>query len=109
MKHIFAKTYCAIIGSAILVGCGTSGKWNIEGNIAGAVDKDLILQASENGRWFTIDTITTDKNGKFSYSHEPNAYPDIYRLTLDGKSLYFPIDSIESVTITADGTNFDRD
>ena len=108
MKHIFAKTCCAIFGTALLIGCDSVNKWKIEGTVEGAENKDLILQTSENGRWYTVDTVKTDKNGKFSYAHEPNAYPDIYRLNLDSKSIYFPIDSTESVSITANASDFDR-
>lgn len=109
MKHIFAKTCCALCASAVIAGCVSEDKWTIDGNIAGADNKDLILQVSENGRWFTLDTIKTDKDGHFKYSRQPGAYPDIYRLNLDGKSIYFPVDSIEKVNITANANDFDHD
>ncbi len=109
MKRIFAKTFIAIFGSVLLAGCGSTGKWKIDGNVAGADNQNLILQVSENGRWFTLDTITTDKNGNFSYTREPGAYPDIYRLNLESKSIYFPIDSVESIRLNANSSNFDRD
>ncbi|MCM1503632.1 MAG: DUF4369 domain-containing protein [Muribaculum sp.] len=108
MKHFFAKTCVTIFGSVMLIGCGSSNKWKIDGNVAGADSQNLILQVSENGRWFTIDTIATDKNGNFSYAREAASYPDIYRLNLDGKSIYFPIDSIEYISLNANSDNFDQ-
>ena len=77
----------------------------MEGSVEGADSKNLIVQASDNGRWYTLDTITTDKNGRFEYSHAPAGYPDIYRVNLDDKSIYFPIDSIETVTVTANAAD----
>lgn len=102
------KINIAIACAALfLIGCSGSNQWIINGKIDGANDKDLILEVSTNGRWYPIDTIRTDKNGSFSASHPASGYPDIYRLTLDGKSLYFPVDSIESVNISGNATDFD--
>ncbi|MCI9285278.1 MAG: AhpC/TSA family protein [Muribaculaceae bacterium] len=101
MKHI---SLIGALGLAALMGaCSTDGaKWNINGTINGLTDSDVVvLEGSNQGRWYTIDTIKTDADGKFNYSHVPQGYPDIYRLRTAGKALYFPIDSIESVTITA--------
>ena len=108
MKNSLITTCCVVFGTALLVGCGSSGKWRVEGSVEGADSKNLIVQASDNGRWYTLDTITTDKNGRFEYSHAPAGYPDIYRVNLDDKSLFFPIDSIETVTVTANAADFDH-
>lgn len=96
-------------GAATLCSCGGNNEWRVSGNIADADGKTLVLESSRNGEWFAIDSTKISGNGDFEFSQEASAYPDIYRLSLGDKSLYFPIDSIESVTVTANAGAFDRD
>ena len=100
--------FFAIIATAVTItACSDSNSWTVKGNISGANDKTILVQASDNGRWYTLYSIKTGKSGKFNYSHKAAGFPDIYRLSLDGRSIYFPIDSIETVTISADTAAFD--
>ena len=96
----------AIAGLAALCGC-SENKWHAKGVVNGADSADLIVEAP-NGRggWYPVDTVTTDKSGSFSVAGYVVGHPEIFRLTLNGESVYFPIDSIESVDITADAANF---
>lgn len=96
----------AIVSVAALCGC-SENKWHAKGVVNGAESADLIVEAP-NGRggWYPVDTVTTDKSGAFSVVGEAVGHPEIFRLTLNGESVYFPIDSIESVDITADAANF---
>ncbi len=97
----------AMCGTVLLMtACDTNKKWEIKGAIENADNMEILVQASENGRWFTIDTITTKSDGKFSYRHDAATYPDIYRLSLDGKNIYFPIDSVNSLTINSSVAGF---
>jgi hypothetical protein len=105
-KNIF---FASIAIVAVLASCNSGNKWRIKGTIENAPDKSMYVQASENGRWFTIDTIKTNSKGDFSYAHEAAGYPDIYRLTLDNQSIYFPIDSIETVRIESNANAFAKD
>lgn len=104
------KTIISFAASAlVLAGCTDSNQWKVSGNVEGASGKEMILEASTNGRWYPIDTIAIDDKGNFSASQKAAGYPDIYRLRMEGKSLYFPVDSIESVTIQANAANFEQD
>ncbi len=98
----------AAILSATMALTGCSDKnWEAKGTIAGGESKTLILEAPDgNGGWYPLDTITTDNHGHFSVKGEPAGHPEIYRLSLGGESAYFPIDSLETVTIAADASNF---
>ena len=90
--------------------CGSkSNQWTIDGRIDGADGETMLIEASDNGRWYPLDSITLDKSGSFSYSHEASGYPDIYRLRLGEKTLYFPIDSIEKVTVVTNASAFDSE
>lgn len=93
----------------MFVSCNSGTEWSVKGNIENAPATLLTVQASDNGRWYNLDTVRTNNNGDFKYSHPAAGYPDIYRLTLDGKSVYFPIDSVETITITSRAGTFDTD
>lgn len=105
MKHILISA--AILGT--LTACNSEKSWEVKGQIDNSSDSKMLVQASENGRWYTLDTIEIKSDGTFAYKHTPSGYPDIYRLTLDGKSIYFPIDSVESVTVNSDAKTFDSE
>lgn len=98
-----------IISSLVLtVSCGNSNQWHLEGRIDGLGEKDLVvLEGNNQGYWYPMDTIEVRGNGSFSYSREAQGYPDIYRLRIGEKSLYFPIDSIETISLSAQAPDID--
>ena len=98
-----------IISSLVLtVSCGNSNQWHLEGRIDGLGEKDLVvLEGNNQGYWYPMDTIEVRGNGSFSYSREAQGYPDIYRLRIGEKSLYFPIDSIATISLSAQAPDID--
>jgi len=101
--------FTAIAAVAALCSC-SHNKWTAEGTIAGAGNKELILEApNAYGGWYPVDTVQTDSKGEFRIKGEPAGHPEVYRLTMDGESVYFPVDSIEEITISADAANFPND
>ena len=77
--------------------------WTLQGTLDVADSIPVVLQASNGGYWYSIDTIHTD-GGKFKYtSAEAAPYPDVMRLAYQDSYVYFPIDSTETVTVNADG------
>lgn len=103
------KIFIAATAAVALAACSSRNSWTVDGRIEGADSKQLILEASSNGRWYPLDTVTLTGGGNFKFSHEAAGYPDIYRLRLDDRSLYFPIDSVETVTVVARADAFDSD
>lgn len=105
LSNLLSPAVAALALSATLAlgSCSGGGsKWQVKGHIEGATDTTaVILEGHNQGYWYTIDTIRPSKNGDFKYSHEPQGYPDIYRLRVGEGSVYFPIDSIETVTVEA--------
>ena len=92
--------------SLLISGCSDK-KWSADGTISGADGKQLILEAPNGtGGWYPIDTVEVAKNGTFKVAGQPFGHPELLRVTLDGNSAYFPIDSIEAVKIQADAANF---
>lgn len=102
------KILMGAAAAALLAGCGHGDSWTVDGTIEGAGEnRELILEASSNGRWYPLDTVVLGRSGNFSFTQKAAGYPDIYRLRLDGRSLYFPIDSVETVTVVAKADAFD--
>lgn len=100
MKSIFR---IALLGmAAVAVSCSNNGpQWHLNGSIEGLSDNDnIILEANNQGYWYVVDTIQA-KNGKLDYAGDIHGYPDIFRLRVGESSVYFPVDSIETVTINA--------
>lgn len=100
MKHIALAVAASVL---LLASCaGDADKWKIKGTIEGLSDNDVVLLEGNNqGGWYIMDTIAPDSKGRFSYVHAPQGYPDVYRLRLGNETIYFPIDSIETVTVSA--------
>ena len=91
----------------VAASCSRSPKWKVQGTVQGIENGQMVLEASNGRGWYPLDTIMIGNDGAFSFSRESAGHPDIYRLTLDGKSIYLPIDSVESLTLNADAATFD--
>lgn len=102
--------YASIALAVALAACSHSNGWKVEGTVENASKGAKIALDGFNGiSWYPIDSLEVDAKGQFSYvADAPLSYPDIYRVVLDGRSIYFPVDSAEAIAITADALNFDR-
>lgn len=104
-KHILPIAAIA----AMMCACGDSG-YKVSGTIDGAADTTtMVLEESSNGRWFIIDSVKTTGSGKFQIEQPAPHFPDIYRLRLGDKMLYFPIDSIDRIEISTSLASFGTD
>ena len=112
MLRIFQKFISAISVISMLLIAGACGekKFKVQGEIYGGDDQALVLEKSDfYGRWTPLDSTKIRKNGNFSISFPAPPSPDIYRLGLAGKYIYFPIDSTETVTLTTSLEQFGRE
>ena len=105
------KTYiAAAAGIAIMLGaCSHSNPgWGIDGRLNDGADNTLYIEGFNNGNWYLVDSVKATE-GRFEYrAQAPAQYPDIMRLNLGGKYIYFPIDSVDVVSIVSDTLDFDR-
>ena len=113
MKHnlrkISAGFSTVLIASAILTGCA-SKDFHIKGEIEGANGKTVVLEKSDfHGQWVVMDSTHTKKKGDFAFSMESPGAPEIYRLVFDGKYIYVPIDSTETITVKTTAADFGTD
>ncbi len=99
----------SIAAIAIAGGCGEKG-FKIEGQLADSEgDKVLLEKADFSGYWTIVDSTRTDSKGNFKFSQPQQSGPEIFRLTLNDKYIYLPVDSTETLTVTSSKGNFGHD
>ncbi len=85
----------------------SSDKFKIKGEIEGADNELVILNKADfAGRWMFLDSVRTDRSGRFSFSRPAPDSPEIYAISTPLGVAYVPIDSTETVTFFADSKNF---
>ena len=100
---------CLAAATMMLTACGDNSGWKLDGTLANAEDgKTIYVEGSVLNNWNVLDSIKPDSDGAFSYTaDEAAAQPSVYRLRYNGRYIYFPVDSTETVTVTADAGHFD--
>lgn len=95
--------------SGLFYSCNNRGEFKVSGQILDADNKTLVLERGFNGRWIALDSTQTADNGKFAISFDAPDFPEVYRLRMDQRFVYFPIDSLEHITLNAPYDKFDTD
>ena len=96
----------------VLVGlgaCDNGPKFKVQGEVTGANDKTLYLEASGLEGVVLLDSVELGKDGAFSFAEACPESPEFYRLRMDGKVINFSVDSTETVTVKANADKFDTD
>lgn len=108
MKTIIRLALAAAVAAAATACSHQSNDgWGVEGTIEGLDGGKVALERFNNGHWIVVDSIAPAADGSFSYIAETaSPYPEIMRLTLDGKSVYFPVDSVDRLTVEAKAADF---
>lgn len=105
------KLYAPLLLILLLIfsSCKDSS-FSVKGTVSGADGKSLVLEkADHTGQWIALDSVKLNDGGKFSFSQHSPAAPEIYRLSLDNNYIYFPIDSLDNLKISANASNFATD
>jgi len=91
----------------IFCGCQKSNTFTVKGVVVGATGQTLYLENTGLSSITTLDSVKLKPDGKFNFKQPRPKYPDFYRLRLKKNQLiHFSIDSVETITITADAHNF---
>ncbi len=108
MKIIY-NALCIAAVCSLMTSCSKKG-WGVEGNVANAPEgAKVAVEGFNAGMWYNIDSVEVASDGSFKYRSEAGSpYPDIYRVSFDGKSIYFPIDSLETVKVSTEAAAFDN-
>ena len=96
----------------VLVGlgaCDNEPKFKVQGEVTGAEDKTLYLEASSLSGIVMLDSVKLGANGSFSFAETRPESPEFYRLRMGGKVINFVVDSTETVSVKADAAKFATD
>ena len=96
----------------VLVGlgaCDNGPKFKVQGEVTGANEKTLYLEASGLEGVVLLDSVELGNDGIFSFAEACPESPEFYRLRMDGKVINFSVDSTETVTVKANVDKFDTD
>ncbi len=106
----YSKSFIMLAIAAALTSCSEKG-WGVKGTVENApADTKIAVEGFNAGIWYNIDSVEVASDGSFAYQAAAGAqFPEVYRLGLNGQSIYFPIDSIETVTVKARADAFDSD
>lgn len=93
---------------ALLAACTPGSKgWSVDGTVKDGEGRRMAIEAFNAGNWYVVDSVTVGSNGKFSFKAAvPAPFADVYRLNLDGRCIYFPVDSIDAITVDTDTASF---
>ena len=96
-KYIYAAIAAM---SAVMMSCGSSNEFKVSGNVEGGSDSiAMVLESASSGYWFFVDSVKVKGNGDFSVAQPAPSVPGIYRLRMGEQSIYFPIDSLDNITV----------
>lgn len=99
----------SVAAIAIAGGCGEKG-FKIEGQLSDSDnDKVLLEKADFSGYWTIVDSTRTDSKGNFKFSQPQQSGPEIFRLSLDDRYIYLPVDSTETLKVTSSKSAFGHD
>lgn len=102
MKSLYRTALIAVAAAAAVSCSDSSSKWHLNGSVEGLAEGEkVIIEGNNQGYWYVIDSIQPSKDGSFKYAGDVHGYPDIFRMRVGQSSVYFPIDSLETVTVTA--------
>lgn len=105
-KVVYLLLALVMIG---LGACDNGPKFKVQGEVTGAGDKTLYLEASGLEGIVLLDSVKLGGNGSFSFSEACPESPEFYRLRLGNKIINFAVDSTETVSVKADAAKFDTD
>jgi len=81
--------------------------FKVKGNVEGGSGKSVVLEKADfYGRWIPVDSASLSGKGDFSIEAPRPSAPEIYRLALGDRYIYIPIDSTETVSVTANAVDF---
>lgn len=106
LKSVFHR-FVLLSASVLVMTACSEDKFKVNGEIEGGADKTVLLEKSDfHGRWIVLDSVKVASSGKFEIKSEAPASPEIYRISLGDRFIYFPVDSIETITIVSPADKF---
>lgn len=111
MKTSFLKKSILFVSIlTVFASCGDKhGKFIVQGKITDANEQVLYLEKKSLTENTVVDSIKLDKEGSYVFTQTSPDYPEFYSLKLNGQTINFAVDSIETITINAPKGTFALD
>lgn len=100
------KIAFGIVAATLFASCGQKNQFKVKGEITNATDKMLYLEANTLNGTIKKDSIKLDKKGQFSLEGTTQELPEFYQLRIENQHINLVADSIESITVNANGNKF---
>jgi glutathione peroxidase-family protein len=107
MRFFFITSIVVLsTGTLFFTGCKMQPKFTVEGNITNASGKTVYLEMRDIDKNTILDSCKLNEKGTFSFKQLRPEYPQFYALKLNNQSIFFSVDSTETLTIKADANDF---
>lgn len=101
----YTKLAIIALAALLLSACGQP-RFRVEGNVEGAEGKTLYFEQQGLGAVTMLDSQVLDAAGRFRFKAEVPAYPEFYRLRLEGKSIPLAVDSVVHLVVHSRAEHF---
>jgi mRNA-degrading endonuclease RelE of RelBE toxin-antitoxin system len=89
----------------LAISCDNSPKFHIEGNVEGATDSMLYLEAQTLEGIQALDSVKLKASGEFAFAQQKKVEnPEFYALRIGNRRINFSVDSIETITFSIKNT-----
>lgn len=108
-RNVFVRLLYLLSAIIFISGCTKGRVFTVDGKLTGnAPDSVMLERLGDDGEWITVATTAPGSDGAFDFSEEAPEYPDLYRVCVNGKYVYLPVDSTETFTLRADAGDISR-
>lgn len=98
----------AFLIGVMLTACKQEKVFQVKGNIDSAAGDTLYLEHRALAGTELLDSVILEKEGAFSFKKPAPKNPEFYQLRIDNQIATFAVDSIETLQVTADASDFYR-
>ncbi|MDD4632128.1 MAG: DUF4369 domain-containing protein [Proteiniphilum sp.] len=96
-----------MVGGA-LTACKQENVFHVKGNIDSAAGDTLFLEHRALAGTELLDSVILKKEGAFSFDQPAPKNPEFYQLRINNQVVTFAVDSMETLQVTADASDFYR-
>lgn len=98
-----------VLAVIVMIACTKERVFEVSGKLTGNPPELVSLERlGDNGEWIAIDSVAPGKDGTFKFKSDAPDFPELYRVVVNGKYVYLPVDSTEVFTLTANVADISR-
>lgn len=109
--------FIALAAALIMGACSSSSQkgrehsrgngWGFNAKVSGLDGRKIALEQYVEGGWILIDSLQAGDDDSIVFrADSAAAFPDVYRLALGDKYIFFPVDSTDVLALSTDAADF---